>query len=91
MAKLDWDSPAQVRWSQETTTDQVAAVGDDAQTRTFPTFLQAVRFVMEDLAATPRMMVGVYPDRGSALIDLAEIEQAYRSGPHDVEEPGGVA
>ena len=31
-------------------------------------------------------MIGVYPERGSALINLAEIEQAYRSGPHNTDE-----
>ena len=91
MPTLDWDSPAQVNWSEHVTTDQIAAIGDDAQTRSFPTLLEAVRFVMNDLGANSRMMIGVYPERGSALINLTEIEQAYRSGPHDVEEPGGVA
>ena len=46
---------------------------------------------MEELEPSPKMMVGVYPERGTALIDIAEIEQAYRAGPHATSEPGGVA
>ena len=37
------------------------------------------------------MQMGVYPERGRALVTLAEIETACRSGPHEVAEPGGVA
>ena len=81
MADLVWDSPATVRWSPEMTTEQVGVSGSDAETRSFPDLRSALAFVMEDLKATPRMNVGVYPDRGSALINLAYIEQAYRSGP----------
>lgn len=88
---LAWDSPAQVNWSEHVTSDQVATVGTGVTTRSFETLLLAVRFVMEELESNPRMQIGVYPERGSALTSLAEIEQAYRSGPHDVAEPGGVA
>ncbi len=88
---LAWDSAAQVRWSEHVTSDQVATSGTGVTTRDFSTLLLAVRFVMEDLDATPRMQIGVYPERGSALVSLAEIEHAYRDGPHDVAEPDGVA
>jgi len=91
MTDLVWDSPAVVKWSPEVTTEQVGASGDDAEARSFPTLAAAVRFVMEELEPNPRMNVGVYPERGSALINLAYIEQAYRSGPHTVDEPGGAA
>ena len=60
-------------------------------TRRFETLLSAVRFVMEELDATPHMQIGVYPERGSALVTLAKIESAYRSGPHDLAEPDGLA
>ena len=88
---LAWDSPAQVNWSEHVTSDQVATVGTDVTTRRFETLLLAVRFVMEDMDANPHMQIGIYPERGSALVTLAEIERAYRSGPHDVAEPGSVA
>ncbi len=87
---LAWDSPAQVNWSEQVTSDQVATSGTGVTTRRFETLLLAVRFVMEDLDATPHMQIGVYPERGSALVTLAEIESAYRSGPHEVPEPTGV-
>lgn len=91
MADLVWDSPAMVRWSPEMTTDQVGASGSGAETRSFPDLRAALKFVMEDLKATSRMNVGVYPERGSALINLAYIEQAYRSHPAPDGEPGGAA
>ena len=91
MAEMDWDSPATVRWSPEMTTDQVGVSGKDAETRSFPNLRAALNFVMEELEASPRMNVGVYPDRGSALINLAYIEQAYRSHPSPSGEPGGAA
>ena len=81
MADMVWDSPAMVRWSPEMTTDQIGATGDAAQTRSFPDLRSALNFVMDELQPTPRMNVGVYPERGSALINLAYIEQAYRSRP----------
>ena len=87
---LAWDSPAQVRWSDQVTSDQVATTGTGVTTRCFETLSLAVRFVMEDLDATPHMQIGIYPERGSALVTLAEIERAYRNGPHEVPEPGGV-
>ena len=88
---LAWDSPAQVNWSEQVTSDQVATSGTGVTMRRFETLLSAVRFVMEELDATPHMQIGVYPERGSALVTLAEIESAYRSGPHDLAEPDGVA
>jgi hypothetical protein len=91
MADMVWDSPAMVRWSPEVTTDQVGASGAAAETRNFPDLRSALNFVMEELQATPRMNVGVYPERGSALIDLAYIEQAYRSHPAPSGEPGSPA
>ncbi len=91
MADLVWDSPAVVRWSPEMTTEQVGATGTDAETRNFPDLRSALDFVMEDLEATSRMNVGVYPERGSALINLAYIEQAYRSRPMPDGEPAGAA
>ena len=91
MADMVWDSPATVRWSPEMTTEQVGATGTAAQTRSFPDLRAALNFVMEELEATPRMNVGVYPERGSALINLAYIEQAYRSRPVPEGEPGGAA
>ena len=91
MPTLNWDSPTQVRWSTSVTTDQIGAVGDWEQSRSFPRLREALHFVMTDMKATPGMMIGVYPEHGSALIDLAEIEQAYRSGPHNEDEPDDLA
>ena len=91
MAQLVWDSPAVVRWSPEMSSEQVGNAGKDADTRGFPDLRSALDFVMEELEATPRMNVGVYPERGSALINLAMIEQAYRSHPMPDGEPGGAA
>ena len=91
MADMVWDSPAMVRWSPEMTTEQIGASGDEAQTRSFPDLRSALNFVMEELEPTPRMNVGIYPERGSALINLAYIEQAYRSHPVPDGEPGGAA
>lgn len=89
MATMVWDSPAVVRWSPEVTTDQIGGSGKGAETRSFPDLRTALNFVMEELEATPRMNVGVYPERGSALLDLTMIEQAYRSHPLPEGEPGG--
>ena len=91
MADMDWDSPAIVRWSAQMTTEQVGVSGGESETRSFPNLRAALNFVMEELEATPRMNVGVYPERGSALINLAYIEQAYRSRPAPSGEPGGAA
>ncbi len=91
MADLVWDSPAVVRWSPEMSSEQVGNAGKDAETRDFPDLRSALNFVIEELEATPRMNVGVYPERGSALINLAYIEQAYRSHPMPDGEPGGAA
>lgn len=91
MADLEWDSPATVRWTAEMTSEQVGASGTDAETRSFPDLRSALNFVMDELQATSRMNVGVYPERGSALINLAYIEQAYRSRPAPSGEPGGAA
>ena len=91
MADMVWDSPAVVRWSPEMTSEQVGGTGRDAETRSFPDLRSALNFVIEELEATPRMNVGVYPERGSALINLAYIEQAYRSHPAPSGEPGGAA
>ena len=91
MADMVWDSPAMVRWSPEMTSEQVGGAGKDAQTRSFPDLRSALNFVIEELEATSRMNVGVYPERGSALINLAYIEQAYRSRPAPDGEPGGAA
>ena len=91
MAEMVWDSPAMVRWSPEMSSDQIAGTGKDAETKSFPDLRSALNFVIEELEATPRMNVGVYPERGSALINLAYIEQAYRSRPSSDGEPGGAA
>lgn len=91
MAEMVWDSPAVVRWSAQMTTEQVGGTGAEAQTRSFPDLRSALNFVMEELEPTPRMNVGVYPERGSALINLAYVEQAYRSRPAPSGEPGGAA
>ena len=91
MADMEWDSPAVVRWSPEMTSEQVGGAGKDAETKGFPDLRSALNFVMEELQATPRMNVGVYPERGSALINLAYIEQAYRSHTRPDGEPGGAA
>ncbi len=91
MSEMVWDSPAMVRWSPEMSSDQVGGTGKDAETKNFPDLRSALNFVIEELEATPRMNVGVYPERGSALISLAYIEQAYRSRPMPDGEPGGAA
>lgn len=91
MSELVWDSPATVRWSPEMSSDQVAGTGKDAETKSFPDLRSALNFVIEELEATPRMNVGVYPERGSALISLPYIEQAYRSHPMPDGEPAGPA
>ena len=91
MADLVWDSPAVARWSPEMSSEQVGGTGRDAETRSFPDLRAALNFVIEELEASPRMNVGVYPERGSALINLAMIEQAYRSHPTPDGEPGGAA
>ena len=90
MAEMVWDSPAIVRWSPDMTTEQIGASGGAAETRSFSDLRSALRFVMEELEPSPRMNVGVYPERGSALINLAYIEQAYRSRPAPDGEPGGA-
>ena len=87
MADMVWDSPAMVRWSPEMTTEQIGGAGTEAETRSFPDLRSALDFVMDELQATPRMNVGIYPERGSALINLMYIEQAHRSRPAPNNEP----
>lgn len=91
MPTIDWNAPAEVRWNQLMAVDQIDAEGEGTRSRAFASTREALRFVMEELKPPASAMVGVYPERGSAFINLAEIERAYRSGPHDVDEPGGMA
>jgi predicted urease superfamily metal-dependent hydrolase len=79
MPTLDWTSPAEVRWHADLAAGQTDVEGEGTQVRSFATMLEAVRFVMDEGTISPTMMVGVYPKQGSALIGLAEIEQAFRA------------
>ena len=49
---LAWDSPAQVNWSEQVTSDQVATFGTGVTTRRFETSRSAVRSVIKELDAT---------------------------------------
>lgn len=88
MTDFVWDSPAKVNWSDNHAVDQISGGGteDREGTRSFPTLAEAVDFVMARLRPGPRAKVGVYPERGTALISLPEIERAWRNGPHRTDE-----